>query len=94
VTPLSRADDRELIALQRSVAAQLRAADRPDLVDELDSPYLRVILEREGVRGVSLADAQRIGELNLAVGASGGCRCSVIAYRAATAPDFPGNLGY
>ncbi len=94
VTPLSRADDRELIALQRSMAAQLRAADRPDLVDDLDNPYLRVILEREGVRGVSLADAQRIGELNLEVGASGGCRCSVIAYRAATAPDFPGNLGY
>jgi hypothetical protein len=94
VTPLSAADDRELISLQRSMAAQLRAANRPDLVDELDNPFLRVILEREGVRGVSLTDAQRIGDLNLEVGASGGCRCSVIAYPAASAPDFPGNLGY
>jgi hypothetical protein len=94
VTPLSRSDDRELISLQRSLARQLERADRPDLVDALDNPGVRDIIEREDVRGVSLADAQRLGDLNLESAAAGGCRCSVIAYPAATAPDFPGNLGY
>jgi hypothetical protein len=82
------------MALQRSLAAELRAANRPDLVDALDNPYVRTIIERENVQGVSLADAQRLGDLNLQLSASGACRCSVIAYDAATAPDLPGNLGY
>jgi hypothetical protein len=94
VTPFAPAEDREIMALQRSLAAQLRAANRADLVDALDNPFLRVTIERENVRGVSRADAQRLSDLNLRLAASGACRCSVIAYDAATAPDLPGNLGY
>ncbi|HXY94063.1 MAG TPA: hypothetical protein VEP49_16410, partial [Acidimicrobiia bacterium] len=94
VSGLSAREDRELTSLQRAVAAQLRAAGRPDLVDDLDSAFLRIVVEKDRVRGVSLSDAQRISDFNEKLARDGSCRCTVIAYPAATAPELPYSMGF
>ncbi len=94
VSGLSRTEDQELIARQRSLAAELTAAGRPDLVDYLDSPFVRVVVGREGVPGIPFADVQRIADLNDKLARSGGCRCTVIAYPASSAPELPYTMGF
>jgi hypothetical protein len=90
---LSRADDAELVALQQSVAARLRAAGRPDLVDLLDSTVVGAALDAERV-AVPGDEVARIEELNQKLARLGGCRCTLIAYPAAVAPDLPFTMGY
>ena len=93
VSPLAKSEDDELIALQRSLANQLEAAGRADLVDALDNTFLGVILRADPVPGVDLGTADRVARLNAKVVRSGGCRCSITAFPAAEAPELPYSLG-
>ena len=92
LTPLSRSTELELQALQTSMADQLRAADRADLVPYLDTSLFSAIVK--DVDGLDAHDVQRISDLNRRVEMSGGCRCLVIAYPAAVAPDLPSSEGF
>ena len=88
-TPLSRSEEREMIRLQRSVAAQLAQVGRSDFVDKLDSPLVGWVFAGDPIAGVDQHQIDRIGELNAKVAQSNRCRCAVFAYPAATAPELP-----
>jgi hypothetical protein len=94
VTPLDGRSERELRQAQRSVRAQLRAAHRRDLERLLDSPLFGFVMQRAKVPGVSQTDADRIAALNGRVERADGCRCSVLAFPAATAPRVPYSMGF
>jgi hypothetical protein len=83
-TPLGPDQEREIRSLQRQVAQQVRAAGRPDLIEKLDSSLVSFALA--GVPGVDASAVARLGQLNEIVERNGGCRCSVVAFPAASAP--------
>jgi len=93
VSPLPKAEDDELMALQRTIAHQLEAAGRADLLDVLDNLFLAFILERDPVPGVDMRAVRRVAVLNAKVLESNGCRCSITAFPAASAPELPYTLG-
>jgi hypothetical protein len=93
VTPLPKAEDDELVELQRSLAAQFRAAGRPDLIDALDGIYLGAYLQTHPLPGVDRRAAERADRLNAKVYRSNGCRCSITAFSADDAPNLPSSLG-
>jgi hypothetical protein len=93
VTPLPKAEDDELVALQRSLAEQFRAAGRPDLIDALDGIYLGAYFMAHPLPGVDRRAAERADHLNAEVYRSNGCRCSITAFSADDAPNLPYSLG-
>jgi hypothetical protein len=88
--PLGPVKEAELVALQRQVAEQLRAAGRSDLIDRLDAPLVAFTLD--GVPGLDDDAVGRLGELNAEREATGRCRCAVIAFPADQAPPLPPQL--
>ncbi len=95
-SPLSRADERELSTLQRQAIDALRAAGRGDLVDTVDNRLFELLMGEQfpnGVPGLGDAQVKRIAELNRAVGASGSCRCVVVAFPADQDPKLPFTIG-
>ncbi|HEY3673319.1 MAG TPA: hypothetical protein VGN51_20460 [Acidimicrobiia bacterium] len=95
-TPLSRADERELRTLQREAIDALRAAGRDDLVDTVDNRLFELLMGEQfpnGVPGLSTVKVERIAELNRVVGASGSCRCVVVAFPADQDPKLPYTVG-
>jgi hypothetical protein len=90
---LPRALDRELVALQRSMARQLADTGHVDLIDDLDNPFFAVIVAQRHAP-VDRRAAQRIADLNERVARSGGCRCTVVAFPADRAPDLPFTMGF
>lgn len=85
-TPLGDAEERELVELQRSLARQLRGADRPDLVAILEYDGLVRVLK--DVPGVDDGEVERAAELVEKVARRGGCRCAVIAFSPEEAPPL------
>lgn len=85
-SPLDDTEEQELVELQRSLARQLRDADRPDLVGFLE--YDGLVRVAKDVSGVDDADAERAAVLVEKVARRGGCRCAVIAFAPNDAPPF------
>jgi hypothetical protein len=94
VTPLDRADERELRQAQRSMQQQLRAAGRRDVESALDSSLFGFVIAEAQVPGISQAAADRIAALNGKVEQAGQCRCFVAAFPAKTAPRLRSSMGY
>ncbi len=93
VTPLPKAEDDELVRLQKYFAAKFQAAGRPELVDALDGIFLGAYLRAHPVPGVDPRAADRMDRLNAKIFRSNGCRCSITAFTAAEAPELPYSLG-
>jgi hypothetical protein len=85
--------DHELIGLQRSMARRLAAEGHPDLIDALDNPFFRVLVDEAGAE-VDIRAAQRISDLNQLVAKSGGCRCTIVGFPVDRAPDLPFTMGF
>lgn len=85
--PLGPEKEAELVALQRQLADELRAAGRPDLLGRLDAPLVAFTLD--GVPGIDRDAVGRLGELNTEREATERCRCAVIAFPADQAPPLP-----
>jgi hypothetical protein len=79
-TPLSRSEERELVALQRSLAAALEGAGRPELVELLEYSFL--VQDLRKVPGLDRAAINRVDALNTKVNRSSGSRSAVIAFPA------------
>jgi hypothetical protein len=77
VVPVGSTREASIVELQASLAAQLRAAGRPELVNALDSPFVRLFVPH--LRGVSRRDVTALAKLNERVARSGLCRCSIVA---------------
>jgi hypothetical protein len=95
-TPLSRAGELELRALQRDAVDALRAAGRDDLVDTVDNRFFDLLMAQQfpgGVPGLSGVQVKRLTELNRTVGATGSCRCIVVAFPADHDPKLPYTIG-
>jgi hypothetical protein len=75
-TPLTDAEEREIRDLQVSLADQLRAAVRADLVEGLGSSLAAFAISV--APGVDSDAVQRLATLNEQVERSGQCRCAVI----------------
>jgi hypothetical protein len=92
LSPLDPAEEREAVALQRRLAAQLQGAGRDDLLPRLDSSL--VAFAAGGVRGVDLDALDRLGALNRRVETSASCRCAVVAVPpgAPGVDDIPGMI--
>jgi hypothetical protein len=93
VTPLPKAEDDELIGLQKFLGAKFLAAGRPELVDALDGIFLGAFLREDPVPGVDTRVVDRLDRLNRRVRRSHGCRCSITAFPAGDAPKLPYSLG-
>jgi len=97
LSPLSRAQERELRQLQAQVTTALSDAGRDDLVESIDSPYFDVVLTRAlrdtTVPGLDQATARRVARLNGLVADARSCRCVIVAFPAADAPQLPYSLG-
>jgi hypothetical protein len=76
--PLPRADQAELVALQRRMSDQLTAEGRSGEVGDLGSEYVSTALA--GVPGIAPADLERLEVLNRRV-VRHTCLCSVVAVR-------------
>ena len=50
-------------------------------------------LDKGPIPGLDREMLARMGELNVKVASSGSCRCAVVAFPAATAPELPYTLG-
>ena len=83
-SPLSASHERRARALEATLLAQLRAADRADLIQFLDSSLL-AYLTRD-VDGVDHRVAQELADLNGIVEAENGLRAAIFAFDPATAP--------
>ncbi len=96
-TPLRPAEERELQRLQRDAAAALTAAGRDDLLPALDNVFVEVLLgaelDKAPIPGLSREMLARMAALNVKVAKSGSCRCAIVAFPAARAPDLPYTLG-
>ena len=96
-SPLPRAEERELARLQRTAAAALRAAGHDDLVKQLDGLFVDLAVRAQvgeaRVPGLSGQQLELIAALNWRVAESGSCRCSIVAFPAAEAPELPSSLG-
>lgn len=87
-SPLPAARERELSRLQRSLAQDLEAAGRPDLVPWLNYQGL-IELIPEQVPSIDRARVDRVAALVRTAAPAGGFRCTVITFR----PDaLPGAL--
>jgi hypothetical protein len=86
-TPLSAAQEAELVALQRSLTLALHRAGRSDLNPFLEYSVLVPLLV--GVPGVDREQVTRVRELEDRVNRSGRCRCAVIAFAPRHAPSPP-----
>jgi hypothetical protein len=91
--PLDPSDEAELTRLQSKVGAALSAAGETHLVDIIDSPLFAYVLGANLPAGVSQAEVDRLTDLNEKVSATKTCRCGVVAFPAATAPELPYSLG-
>ena len=96
-TPLRPGEEREMQQLQRDAAAALTAAGRDDLLPALDNVFVEVLLgaelDRGPIPGLDRGMLARMAELNVKVAKSGSCRCAIVAYPSATAPDLVYTLG-
>jgi len=86
-TPLSAAQEVELVALQRSLTLTLHRAGRSDLDPFLE--YSALVPFLVGVPGVDREQVTRVRELEDRVNRSGRCRCAVIAFAPRHAPSPP-----
>lgn len=91
-TPLTPAEEHELVGRQRTMNAALQGAGRPDLVATLDSPFIGLVLERAAIPGIDLTAARRIAQLNDKVARSHRCRCSIIEVPKRAASALPYTL--
>jgi hypothetical protein len=82
VSPLTRAEERELTELEQGAIGALRRASRPGLVAYLESTFAAIRLA--GIPGLSARDLRRIDELATRVrGLGSRCWCAVIEVPAA-----------
>ena len=83
--PLPDAQQNELIALQRHLAAVLAWDGQANLVAELSNPFT---IQLANAPGISLQELQRLAQLDRAVLAHG-CLCSVIEFPSDQSPIGP-----
>ena len=86
-----------MTSAQAQVTTALSDAGRDDLVESIDSPYFDVVLTRAlrdtTVPGLDQATARRVARLNGLVADARSCRCVIVAFPAADAPQLPYSLG-
>ena len=85
-TPLGRADEAELVRLQRALARRLEDLGRADLVSVIE--YSSLVHVLDNVPGIDRADVDRVAKLTTRAERRGQCRCAVIAFRPHDAPPL------
>jgi hypothetical protein len=79
-TPLTSAEETELVDLQRQLASELVATDNSRLLPVLDQDLLPLVVAK--VPGINEAAVKRVTALDRKVEQSGVCRCAVVAFPA------------
>ncbi|MCJ7438386.1 MAG: hypothetical protein MUP97_11585 [Acidimicrobiia bacterium] len=85
-TPLDRADEAELVRLQRALAHRLEDLGRGDLVSVIE--YSSLVHVLDDVPGVDHDDIDRIARLTARAERGNGYRCAVISFRPTDAPPL------
>jgi hypothetical protein len=83
-SPLAPRVERRARVLSSRLRTQFLAADRPDLVDQLDSPFLALVTQE--VDGVDHAAAGELAAINAEVRERGALRTGVVSFAPADAP--------
>jgi hypothetical protein len=76
-SPLTQAQDRELLRLDGQLTDELRAAKSEGLAKQLDNPYAAFLLGN--VPGIDHRALDRVGQLDSVIQHAGRCYCGVIA---------------
>lgn len=84
-TPLAPDEELELRLVQRRLTARANEAGRPDLVARLSAPDAAAVLAE--LPGVQRVDLDRLTKLNAEVAQSRTCRCAVVGFAPADAPN-------
>jgi hypothetical protein len=79
--------------LQSKVGAALSAAGETHALEIIDTPLFGFFLGTNLPAGISRAEVDRLSALNEKVAATSTCRCGVVAFPAADAPNLPYSLG-
>jgi hypothetical protein len=77
-SPLTPAEESDLVTLQRLLGRQLQDQGRADLLPVLDQPGVASLLPKGG--RFDQQAVERVAQLNAKVERSGGCRCAVIKW--------------
>lgn len=83
-SPFDVVTEERVRVLHRSLAEQLRAAERPDAIRSLDSPLVALALD--GIAGVDAALVAELAKLNAQLGGPGK-RLGVVRFSPAARPD-------